>query len=552
MNQSQCEKSDRQQISPSTSELKQGKSGPLFKVNNSKIEQLRGLLIPHYPAQYHQGLLSLLKQIKKHSKQASLSKNQLRSYFKQFDLKGMIPALSDPEYYLLLDVLEVAVVDTQANKRLKEKVFLTQSKDSHSVFLYQEFVRLAGKKSKASKPNILVLTASARDPFEAADFYQQAFTQAGANAYWLPLDATLQAVWQMDGDLAQHCQRIDSYRLKHNGSYNRQAVYPDLVEKQINTCLNQSAVKQLVASVDGIFINGGDQSLTNKAFKNNDGSDSEILSIIKQRLAQNNILIGGTSAGTAVMSGASKQYPNTVMITNGRSEDAIFRGAKADVLPTEGCQKSNRCDLDLRHSDLTYNSTGGLGLFDYGILDTHFSERGRQGRLAVLTKHTGAKYAFGVDEATALVVSKNNTNQSIQLDVLGKAGVFIIENSVMDKQDQLTTHYLTAHDFATLASNKLTMTFADIKQAVPKSAQQTTEVTDNIFSQTNYQQWANRLCLGEFYSAKAAFDFKQQRKEITLSSSANFKASKAVISAKQPSDERQQPLCSYQNLALFL
>ena len=40
----------------------------------------------------------------------------------------------------------------------------------------------------------------------------------------------------------------------------------------------------------------------------------------------------------------------------------------------------------------------GFGFFNYGIIDTHFSQRGRQGRITSLALETGVRFAFGVDE----------------------------------------------------------------------------------------------------------------------------------------------------------
>ena len=74
---------------------------------------------------------------------------------------------------------------------------------------------------------------------------------------------------------------------------------------------------------------------------------------------------------------------------------------------------------------LTYDKQGGLGSFDFGILDTHFSERGRTPRLAVLMQATKQKFGFGVDETTALKVEKSTGKMS----VIGKEGVVVLQNT---------------------------------------------------------------------------------------------------------------------------
>ena len=70
----------------------------------------------------------------------------------------------------------------------------------------------------------------------------------------------------------------------------------------------------------------------------------------------------------------------------------------------------------MQGSDLTYRAGGGSGLFNIGILDTHFSERDREARLALLTAYTGTRFGFGVDEATALMV--NTTEEEVQMEGL--------------------------------------------------------------------------------------------------------------------------------------
>lgn len=59
---------------------------------------------------------------------------------------------------------------------------------------------------------------------------------------------------------------------------------------------------------------------------------------------------------------------------------------------------------------LTGYGPGGIGLFGHGLVDTHFANRGRHGRLIQLLVDSagltrGATRAFGMDENTALVVT---------------------------------------------------------------------------------------------------------------------------------------------------
>ena len=342
---------------------------------------------------------------------------------------NLINRLSDPEYFLLLDALEVAQKNNETGKRLTETVFLKHSKNIFTQQVYSDYVERAKRLSNNPQPKILVVTASARDSFEAVDFYLQAFEQAGAKSKWLPIDASLQALLATNsGNRALLCKQLPTKRLNIQKSAYRASVYPDLVAQQNHACMEPSVLIEQVKTADGIFINGGDQSLTKQAFIQANGEDSPLMAAIRDKFNAGNFIIGGTSAGTAVMAGGLFNNKQNVMITSGQSDRAIFYGAHANVVPTEGCQKANACD-EVPNDQLTYASNGGLGLFNLGILDTHFSERGRQGRLAVLARQSDNRLAFGVDERTALVVKKISAD-SHQLSVVGQSGIYIVEDSL--------------------------------------------------------------------------------------------------------------------------
>src|SRR5699024_3543850 len=118
-------------------------------------------------------------------------------------------------------------------------------------------------------------------------------------------------------------------------------------------------------------------------------------------------VIAGTSAGAAVQSLDD-------MIIGGKSERAIV----------EGAQEGYHSDFSI----LTYIEEGGFGFFNYGILDTHFSERGREGRAIRLASDTGNEMVFGLDETTALVVTEAHSPHT-KMEVIGENGVQILDLS---------------------------------------------------------------------------------------------------------------------------
>jgi len=161
----------------------------------------------------------------------------------------------------------------------------------------------------------------------------------------------------------------------------------------------------------GFFFGGGKQYQYIESFyrENEEGErvDSLVLKAIRDRFRSVGTVIAGTSAGAAVQSLDD-------MIIGGSSDRAIVEGAR------EGYQSDS--------SILTYIEEGGLGFFNYGIVDSHFSERGREGRAIRLASDTGNDMVFGLDETTALVVTEVHRPQA-EMEVVGKSGVQILDLS---------------------------------------------------------------------------------------------------------------------------
>ncbi|MBW3139347.1 cyanophycinase [Ferrimonas balearica] len=344
-------------------------------------------------------------------------------------------SLSDRQWFLLIDRLEAPQVGRDG-QRLKERVWLEASRDSHTPELVARFTELAARagahRGGEAPPTIVVMTSSARDPFEAHDFYLELFASSGAQVTWLPLDASVQ--------LARHnhqCSQLERYRQEVQGNADRARVYPRLAAQQQQLCLQPERGLTLLEQADALFINGGDQWLSWQALRLPDGQDSAELALIKRRFAKGELVVGGTSAGTAVQGSG-------VMISNGSNARALTDGPIAKAPPERDCDGSARCE-GLHGDSLTYDVRGGLGLFTAGLTDTHFSERGRQLRLAKLARHTETPLAVGVDENTALVVTGPDW------EVVGAGGVWVWENR------SGFSHYLQPGDQARWQDNRLTV-----------------------------------------------------------------------------------------------
>lgn len=206
---------------------------------------------------------------------------------------------------------------------------------------------------------------------------------------------------------------------------------------------SQTVVNQ-INSMTGFFIGGGDQSRLVQCFQKADRTDSPALAALRSKLLGGTV-VAGSSAGTAI----TAKIP---MITGGESYNALKYGSYTTV----------------SGDDLSYDAKGGFGFFHEGLIDTHFSERGRQGRIIRLAADTGKTMAYGVDENTALVVTNTGETNS-KMEVIGQNGAFIFDLSSAVKGtynsywkiDNVKASYLTTGDVYTPSTKAVT--FASYK-----------------------------------------------------------------------------------------
>jgi cyanophycinase len=144
-----------------------------------------------------------------------------------------------------------------------------------------------------------------------------------------------------------------------------------------------------IGRADLIYFTGGDQLNVTSLF-----GGSPLHNLLEERI-RNGVAIGGTSAGAAMMSGS--------MIITGRS----------DTGPKKGC-------VDI---------APGLDLISDTIIDTHFSERGRYGRLLTAVAHHPQILGIGLDERTGIVV------KGTQFRVVGEGSVIVVDGGNMTHDD---------------------------------------------------------------------------------------------------------------------
>lgn len=210
----------------------------------------------------------------------------------------------------------------------------------------------------------------------------------------------------------------------------------------------ESEIRKL-ASADGLWMTGGDQSrITASLFSklgDNSLQTSPLLDLLRERNsvshADGGIAVGGSSAGAAVMSDP--------MICAGTSLGAL--NLPLSDKPGDGEISDALC------------LAPGLGLFREGIVDQHFDTRARFARLltaAMTEPREQRRLAFGIAEDTALI----QQGSAQTLSVVGKGGVFVIDTRVAERsqladgKSEITGgifHYLTEGDFYSISDKEL-------------------------------------------------------------------------------------------------
>jgi len=150
-----------------------------------------------------------------------------------------------------------------------------------------------------------------------------------------------------------------------------------------NDAFKEANVKQ-VAEAGGIFFTGGDQLRITSQI-----GDSPIYQCLVERY-MDGCLIAGTSAGAAAM-------PETMII-----------GGPGD--------ESNRIS--------SLSMAPGLALIEGVVIDSHFAERGRMGRLLGAVAQNPRNLGLGIDEGTAILVERRE-----QFSVVGGGAVYVVDGT---------------------------------------------------------------------------------------------------------------------------
>ena len=179
-----------------------------------------------------------------------------------------------------------------------------------------------------------------------------------------------------------------------------------------------------ISKADVVMITGGDQLRLSSIF-----GGTPFLQLLKKRYKEDNFLVAGTSAGAAAAS--------TNMIYRGSSSEALIKGE--------------------------VQITAGLGFVDSVIVDTHFVQRGRIGRLFYSVASNPGMLGIGLGEDAGLLITEGNCMEAIGsgLTILVD-GRYINETSIYDVDmgspvsiDGLRVHVMSLFDKYDLEKHEL-------------------------------------------------------------------------------------------------
>ena len=422
--------------------------------------------------------------------------------------EGLLPQPTDghQERLTLAEgaILRSVFVDPMPHYRRKLQGRSTLfSSNPHSVAITTAVVAAARAINQGKKPLIGVVTASAGlHPFADRDLNVFMLQSAGADVVYLPLNGGSRQALDAD-DCANLRYYYDSYTntKPERVVYHADLLFPDLAQQQQALCANQGqALNALLGRLNGIYFSGGNQarhleSLVTQNAAGDYSLPSAQLAILQRRHAQGQLVVAGTSAGNHIQGGGLWQGKPVPMVGGGSSYDALKNGFTQGHGVAGDTTEPGQTEHNTNFPPVIY-PLGGLGVFRFGVLDSHFSRRAREGRLVRATFDSGMHYGFGVDENTALLVSQADAHGTTHFAVIGAGGVFIADvrhaKSQSDSQRQFSingvrAHYLLPGDTARIdTKGDLLVTLSNSRPVLPAAPAQATVVQDRLMDSGAY------------------------------------------------------------------
>lgn len=332
----------------------------------------------------------------------------------------LTPAMSAADWAVLRSVAVTTPPVADRPRELRSVRFLS---DRHSQAVYRTVVDAARATSGRDRPRVGVFTAASEDPFADADIHVSALRSAGADSVYVPLNGGWRMAMELGlTDWLDTCYEWYTNRGSEGTHAHSVLRFPDHAHWQRLLAEDNGApMLALLASLDGVFFAGGDQARHLEALGTAVVGEQGYTAgpewrLICQRHAQGNLVVAGTSAGNHIQGGGLWQGRPVPMIGGGDSCPALSKG----FMPASGATQE-------APGTPTLYPHGGLGTFPYGVLDSHFSQRCREGRLVSACLYSHVRYGFGVDENTALLVDQSDAAGQVRMRVMGEHGVWVVD-----------------------------------------------------------------------------------------------------------------------------
>jgi cyanophycinase len=179
-----------------------------------------------------------------------------------------------------------------------------------------------------------------------------------------------------------------------------------------------------IQKADVVVFTGGDQLRLSSIF-----GGTQFLQILKTRYQKENFIVAGTSAGAAAASAH--------MIYKGQSNEALIKGE--------------------------VQITAGLGFIDSVIIDTHFVQRGRIGRLMYAVASNPGILGIGLGEDAGLLITEGSMMEAIGSGLIILVdGKNMVETNIYDVElgspvsiENLKLHVMSIYDKYDLDQHKL-------------------------------------------------------------------------------------------------
>ncbi len=196
---------------------------------------------------------------------------------------------------------------------------------------------------------------------------------------------------------------------------------------------NSAEALERLKKADVVMFTGGDQLRLTSIF-----GGTAFHHLLLQKYEHENFVISGTSAGAAASSNN--------MIYQGSSSEALLKGE--------------------------VKITGGLGFINNVIIDTHFVQRGRIGRLLYACASNPINLGIGLGEDTGLLITGGNNMEAIGSGlVILVDGTHMRHTTITDVQmgepvsiDNLTVHVMSFGDHFDLGTKRLTLNVPQVSK----------------------------------------------------------------------------------------